>query len=211
VARDHQQTMSKRFGVILADPPLPFDGGGVSRAMRAERRAGELLIEMAKRKERHSGRGHTHIVGSRAATPRAEPKLADLGINKTQSSRWQKLAALPADRFEANVERASVGAYNHMTRRFVKEAEIERARARLPDAASATRSSTVQPRSVRLAWIMPCSLATSQKARHRPEHDGCNDGRVNLRDYRRDVGGRGVRSECCGDAFVEVGGASRPS
>ena len=33
--------------------------------MQAERRVGELLREMAARKERHSGRGHTGVVGSR--------------------------------------------------------------------------------------------------------------------------------------------------
>ena len=96
--------------------------------MRAERRVGELLIEMAERKERET-KGGDRRSKLQAATLIVVPKLADLGINKTQSSRWQKLAALPADRFEANVERASVGAYNRMTRRFVKEVEIERARA----------------------------------------------------------------------------------
>src|SRR5215831_10390077 len=62
--------------------------------MRAERRAGELLREMAQRKERDSGKGNRNpVLKSQAATP----KLADLGINKTQSSRWQKLATLDED------------------------------------------------------------------------------------------------------------------
>ena len=98
--------------------------------MRAERRAGELLIEMAERKERHSGRAHTRTVGSRAATPRAEPKLADLGINKTQSSRWQRLATLDADIFEVKVAAASRRAYDRIAQRFVKEVEVERAQRR---------------------------------------------------------------------------------
>jgi phage N-6-adenine-methyltransferase len=74
--------------------------------LRAEIRAGELLIEMGKRKERHNGRGHTRIVGSRAATPRTEPKLSDLGVSKTQSSRWQRLASLPKAEREVKIERA---------------------------------------------------------------------------------------------------------
>ena len=94
--------------------------------MRAERRAGELLIEMAARKERDRGKGGDRKSRSHVATV----KLNDLGINKTQSSRWQKLAALPEDRFEANVESVSTKAYSRMTRRFIKEAEIEAARQR---------------------------------------------------------------------------------
>jgi hypothetical protein len=52
--------------------------------MRAERRAGELLIEMTERGERDSGKGNRNpVLKSQAATP----KLSDLGISKTQSSR----------------------------------------------------------------------------------------------------------------------------
>src|SRR6516165_4745598 len=62
--------------------------------MRAERRAGELLIEMAERGERHVGGSgaNQHKQKSQAATP--APTLSDLGITKTQSSRWQELAEL---------------------------------------------------------------------------------------------------------------------
>jgi N6-adenosine-specific RNA methylase IME4 len=86
--------------------------------MRAERRAGELLIEMAERGERAVRKN----MKSQAATS----KLADLGLTKTQSSRWQQLAVLDANTFESRVKRASTDAYNRMTARFVKEAEIER-------------------------------------------------------------------------------------
>jgi N6-adenosine-specific RNA methylase IME4 len=95
--------------------------------MRAERRAGDLLIAMAERKERDSGKGNRNpTLKSRGATP----KLKDLGISKTQSSRWQALARIPKDRFEANIERASTGAYARMGARFIKEAEIEHAKQR---------------------------------------------------------------------------------
>jgi N6-adenosine-specific RNA methylase IME4 len=95
--------------------------------MRAERKAGVLLIEMAERKERHSGKP---TKGSRVATPTSVPTLSDLKITKTQSSRWQQLARVPEDRFERNVERASTDAYDRMAGRFIKEQEIERAKAR---------------------------------------------------------------------------------
>jgi N6-adenosine-specific RNA methylase IME4 len=93
--------------------------------MRAERRAGELLIEMGERGERHSGHGDQKS-GSQPATP----KLADLGINKTQSSRWQKLAALDDDAFEDKVETASRRAYDGIAHRFIKEEHVKRAKER---------------------------------------------------------------------------------
>lgn len=96
--------------------------------MRAEHRAGEMLAEMAASGNRHSGRAHTDHVGSRAATPRPEPTLADLGINKTQSSRWQQLAALPGDQFEAKIESASRRAYHRIGQRMIKADRIVRAK-----------------------------------------------------------------------------------
>src|SRR5262249_41876341 len=69
--------------------------------MRAERRAGELLKQMGERGERHSGHGDQKS-GSQATTP----KLEDLGISKSQSSRGQGLASLDDKHFEARVQRA---------------------------------------------------------------------------------------------------------
>jgi phage N-6-adenine-methyltransferase len=69
--------------------------------MRAEIRAGELLREMAERGERHSGHGDQKS-GSQAATP----ILKDIGITKTQSSRWQILASLPVEEQENRIELA---------------------------------------------------------------------------------------------------------
>jgi hypothetical protein len=71
--------------------------------LRAERRAGELLAEMAKNKGALPGR--TGRKGRPVLDP--TPKLADLGITKTQSSRWQALARLPEREFEDKVTRAT--------------------------------------------------------------------------------------------------------
>ena len=72
---------------------------------RAERRAGELLAETPKAIGGEHG-GKTKIDGSRSQPSNPTPTLADLGLTKTQSSKWQKLAALPEDKFEIRVEHA---------------------------------------------------------------------------------------------------------
>jgi N6-adenosine-specific RNA methylase IME4 len=58
--------------------------------VRAERKAGEMLAEMPK------------LAGARAGSQGATP-LADLGVNKHQSRRWQLIAALPEARFEQHL------------------------------------------------------------------------------------------------------------
>jgi hypothetical protein len=65
--------------------------------LRAERRAGELLKDMAQAGER--------AVRKNMKSQPATSKLSDLNINKSQSSRWQKLADIPHADFEQLVDR----------------------------------------------------------------------------------------------------------
>jgi hypothetical protein len=60
--------------------------------LRGERRCGQLLATMEKAENQHVP------VTARDRQPNT---LADLGISKPQSSRWQKLAAIPSREFEA--------------------------------------------------------------------------------------------------------------
>jgi hypothetical protein len=64
---------------------------------RAEIRAGELLTEMAERGERQGG----NHGGARKSS--STVKLDDIGVTKTQSSRWQALAALPPEEQEERI------------------------------------------------------------------------------------------------------------
>lgn len=77
--------------------------------LRAERRAGELLGEMKANGTRRSegvvtagpGRGNKNTVGQDDHV--LPPTLSDLGISKDQSSRWQQVAAIPTETFEAAI------------------------------------------------------------------------------------------------------------
>jgi len=74
--------------------------------VRAERRAGEMMRDTEKNKGaagNPGGRGAS-IVQSQDVT--AHPTLADMGISKNESSRWQKLAAVSSEKFEEAVAAA---------------------------------------------------------------------------------------------------------
>ena len=53
-------------------------------------KGGKLLREMKERGQRHSG-----YAGKKLELHDATPKLADLGLEKTQSHRWQRVESLP--------------------------------------------------------------------------------------------------------------------
>jgi hypothetical protein len=72
---------------------------------RAERRAGEMLRDMAARGERERGRGGDRKSQSTRSdrdpkSPKS-PKLSDLGVTRDQSSQWQKIASIPEKAFDA--------------------------------------------------------------------------------------------------------------
>lgn len=73
--------------------------------IRAERRAGEILRDMEKAKGGDiAGASRPKIAGNTPLPSNDSPKtLADLGINKMQSSRYQALANIPEDIFEQHL------------------------------------------------------------------------------------------------------------
>lgn len=64
--------------------------------IRAERRLGEILAEMPKNKGVRLG-------GDTMSPPGDEPTLAELDIEKKQSSRWQQMADIPVADFEQSI------------------------------------------------------------------------------------------------------------
>jgi len=75
--------------------------------MRAERRAGEMLQQAAERGERATRENakatRGNHVGSGDMMP---PTLAEIGVTRDESSRYQRLAAMPAEHFETAIESA---------------------------------------------------------------------------------------------------------
>jgi hypothetical protein len=70
--------------------------------VRAERRCGELLARTEKNTgARMNGGGDAPVV--ERCDRRETPTLADMGLSKSESSRYQQLAAMPPEHFETDV------------------------------------------------------------------------------------------------------------
>ena len=78
--------------------------------MRAERWAGEMLVQMKQRGELASpGNGEKFGANKHSShVPSSIPKrLADIGLTKDQSQRWQALAAMPEEHVDTAVATAN--------------------------------------------------------------------------------------------------------
>jgi hypothetical protein len=73
--------------------------------LRAQRRIGQLLKEMVERGERDPGRGGDRKSRSHNVTVKSKT-LDDLGLNKSESSRCQKVADLSEEKFKERISDA---------------------------------------------------------------------------------------------------------
>jgi hypothetical protein len=85
--------------------------------LRAERRAGQILKEMAESGERDAG-------GRGTVEFREGTQLADLGVSKKQSHLWQQLAEIPEEAFETFMADGP-SAYKMLRRAEIKKNEEE--------------------------------------------------------------------------------------
>jgi hypothetical protein len=102
---------SVSYAVRQAKLGVKLENDAIQCRLRAERRAGELLIEMRERGERDRGQGGDRRSESQLATV----KLRDLGLTRSQSSRLQQIARIPQDVFDRWLDKLRGGQTSRMT------------------------------------------------------------------------------------------------
>ena len=93
--------------------------------VRAERRCGVLLRDMDMAKGTDIA-GRTNLDGSRDLPSNRPKTLSEMGVTKDQSSKWQKLAAVPEDEFEKAVSvQGSKPSTNHIIKKKATENRMD--------------------------------------------------------------------------------------
>jgi N6-adenosine-specific RNA methylase IME4 len=88
------QAEAYRYALKLAGESKEVIRKAEEIKLRAERRAGELLVTMEKQKP------GTYQQRSRGATVAIPSSYKELGLNKTDASKWQRIAKIPNKDFE---------------------------------------------------------------------------------------------------------------
>jgi hypothetical protein len=113
--------------------------------VRAERRCGELLRDAAESGQRATVGENQHTARS-SHDASTSATLRDLGLTYDQSSRYQKLAAMPEEQFEVAVETAKAQT-GEVTTAFMlrKAAELTNLGQQLAAVTEAARSRSIHP------------------------------------------------------------------
>ena len=96
--------------------------------IEAQAKAGELLKQMAERGER------ARAGDADGRRQRPSPTLGDLGVTKSESSRWQHVAAVPADTRQQYVEETKAAGEEISTDGLLQHADAARGASALADA-----------------------------------------------------------------------------
>lgn len=108
--------------------------------VRAERRAGAMLAEMKINGSRHDGKNAKNLREYPEVTPERSidsvedfsPTLETLGVSKKQSAQWQKVAAIPEEKFEKAITRTKEAAGMVTTSAVLRSAVAPSAPAKKP-------------------------------------------------------------------------------
>jgi hypothetical protein len=145
--------------------------------LRTQRRAGELLAELLL----HAG-GRPRKNGSTTGAVSPPPTLRELGIDRHESHRWQRIATVPADLFEDHISRCRTERKELTTSRMLLLAN--RALEAREDAVDEDARPSAGPallaeyrRAMRhlseLLWLDPLPLARTIEPRLRGEELAC--------------------------------------
>lgn len=127
--------------------------------VRAEQRCGELLAVIEKRNG-----GHAMKARSNNATE-VPPTLADMGLTKDESSRYQQLAAMSPEHFEAAVATAKATAGEVTTAFMLREAKRYQAPPKRTQTAERAREQLKHaPSSALIAWARQVLQAVRSQA-----------------------------------------------
>ena len=104
---------------------------------RAERKAGQMLAESRDRGERARSGVDTRNQESPA------PTLAQIGVSRDQSSKWQQVAALTDDEFEDALETTKAITYEISTPKVLRAVQQARQKAPPPEVVAGTDDDAV--------------------------------------------------------------------
>jgi hypothetical protein len=137
--------------------------------LRTQRRAGELLASMEK-----NGGGRPTMAGPTRGRASKGNTLADIGVSRNESHRWQRLANLPAEQFEEYVaechsrarELTTAGALARARRvSFERRVTLERPSGR---EAQHARYQHIKRAWSELIWLDPAAVLSEIEPERRP-------------------------------------------
>ncbi|HSR26035.1 MAG TPA: hypothetical protein VLW53_20950 [Candidatus Eisenbacteria bacterium] len=164
--------------------------------LRTQRRAGELLTELLL----HPG-GRPRKTSSSEGAVTQPPTLRELGIDRHESHRWQRIAMVPRDLFEEHISRCRTERKELTTNRMLLLAN--RAREATSDGIDGEARPSAGPallveyrRAMRhlseLLWLDPLPLARAMGLRQREEEIECLKRlRLWLDEFEQALGGAG--------------------